>query len=1248
MYCNRKFMAYTTSYFSVTKIFQGGNGNASAKAHKGFALMASVVVMTLLTLLAVGILGISTVEMRAANITNNQQIAQANARLALNIAIGELQVFMGPDQRVSAPSSILEKDETIAQPHWVGVWNTRRSDGSSHWVRDDLNGGLRDRRFEEGWEAEEEVMSFLVSGNEGGNGKAANFLTPRQESGEEGSWVTVVGEGSLGEFADLARDEVNVPKVAVVSDEGLLGDYAYWVGDLGVRANVATPNAWAEGEDQNEKEVGQEFFPLLASQEVDVSAMTPRTGDGIEAFKQSEQERLVSDRSLALLNDERWSSSLWHEVTTWSQGVLADVRDGGLQKDLTVFLNDDGSSSTGSSVLSDHDNLVGPRNAEHAEMIEQDWESGRYQTSAPTFGMLRDWAQNSASLAAEQEMMRNAETESIDSTEAGSRSAFANDEVVKLTSRTRTDLKPVVVEGSMFSSFSYHPNPVSFRKRFNIRRHQWPRVVLWNPYNVDIEVPESVMMMQLNSRNDFQTRIRFGAFLISEPIQWISWGGGTRTPPPQQGEAIVDSANYNDPYAGMRFFSLPKQVIPAGECFVYSTEAAAEYDNQNVLANRLSAEVAPDPSRNFYISSTEFDDDDTGSGFDFEIVEYFYHPARDWVTGRELDTQADDARMIWKDASGHSSLSIFEFDALPQLHSVSCSLQYGAGREPAVPLASDPSQPIQVELTSLLEPSATIKPDVRSREGFRFRWFEEHDSNTGENGAGYANPVGSEVFDTAPIANWNLRASFSLRSPWSNITGDLGDGTASGPWFFGTYTRDLYDPLVGWDEQIPFLENGFYRGNPFGLPQEGNLRNILFEVPREETGVLSLAQFQHTKLSEFIWHPSYAVGNSLVDPRLGEDGVAGTAPRIGGADFGGWNQLATGWSENTDRSEDSDEWARFARFIMSDLPEDENLVYDLSYEVNHALWDEFFLSSGSMLQRQDFVEDGTPLPNGRMRLINGGGLDDLNDLQRSASKLLVDGMFNINSTNVEAWKALLTSTRQSALSEGDSVPFPRNFQPVEGEYLAGRSLPDEKEAWGGFRSLDDEEVALLAEAIVEQVKLRGPFLSLSDFVNRRLSSREASSQGDAYLMGPLQAAIESAGLNLSFSDRWRISNSDAGGQTYDHPDNIQEPIRISQELKPDSKAWGAPGYLTQADILQVIGSTISARSDTFLIRSYGDAKDASGRVTAKAWCEAVVQRMPEPIAADETGLNPNPDEPDGRFGRKFRVKSFRWLSENEV
>ena len=664
------------------------------------------------------------------------------------------------------------------------------------------------------------------------------------------------------------------------------------------------------------------------------------------------------------------------------------------------------------------------------------------------------------------------------------------------------------------------------------------------------------------------------------------------------------------------------------------------------MENRLSAEVAPDPSRNFYVSSAEFDDDDTGSGFDFRLLSYHYHPARDWVTGDQLDTQADDSRMIWKDASESSTLSIFDFDRLPQLQAVSCALQFGAGREPAVPLASDPNQPIAIDETALTEPVLSLKPDVRSREGFRLRWLEEHFSNTGEGGAGYDNPVGPAIFETAPIANWNLRSSFSLRSPWSNITGDLGDGTASGPWFFGLYTRDLYDSDVGWDEQVPFFEDGYFRGNPFGLPQEGRLKNILFEVPREETGVLSLAQFQHTKLSEFVWHPTYAVGNSLVDPRLGREGVTGTAPVIENVDFGGWDQHAAGWSQNEDRSIDDDEWARFARFMMRDLPENESLVYDLSYEVNHTLWDEFFVSSGNRIQRQEFVEEGMPLPNGRMRLVNGGELTDLNDLNRSASKLMVDGAFNVNSTNVEAWKALLTGTRQSVLAESGNIPFPRNPQPEEGEFLTGETLPEDDEAWGGFRSLTEDEIELLAQEIVVQVKKRGPFLSLSDFVNRRLVPYVDGEE--IGMMGPLQAAIEAAGLNAPFVERWELDKSGGELLDYNHPDNIEDSTRIEQILKPDSKAWGAPGYLTQADVLQVIGPVLSARSDTFVIRCYGDAKDASGSITAKAWCEAIVQRVPEPLVADETGLNPSKENPAGKFGRRFEVRSLRWLSEEEV
>ena len=105
---------------------------------------------------------------------------------------------------------------------------------------------------------------------------------------------------------------------------------------------------------------------------------------------------------------------------------------------------------------------------------------------------------------------------------------------------------------------------------------------------------------------------------------------------------------------------------------------------------------------------------------------------------------------------------------------------------------------------------------------------------------------------------------------------------------------------------------------------------------------------------------------------------------------------------------------------------------------------------------------------------------------------------------------------------------------------------------------------------------------------------------------------------------------------------------MEQTLKPASKAWGAPSWLTQADVLQVLGPALSARSDTFVIRAYGDAVDSSGKVGARAWCEAVVQRTPEPLDPDESGLNPRLAGGTGDFGRRFLITSFRWLSPQEI
>jgi hypothetical protein len=220
-------------------------------------------------------------------------------------------------------------------------------------------------------------------------------------------------------------------------------------------------------------------------------------------------------------------------------------------------------------------------------------------------------------------------------------------------------------------------------------------------------------------------------------------------------------------------------------------------------------------------------------------------------------------------------------------------------------------------------------------------------------------------------------------------------------------------------------------------------------------------------------------------------------------------------------------------------------------------------------------------------------------------------------------------------------------------------------AWSGVRFLDDLQIRLLAGKCVEQVKRRGPFLNFSEFINRRLEDNEMG------LMGALQAAIdyddaspESGSINYRYksTENLRISPSDLGDNEYPTPQAVE-----------GSRLAGIPGYVIQSDLLKPIANTLQVRDDTFRIRTYGEALDAEGKIIARAWCEAIVQRTPE--YADPTNESneaamlykgnpvdpsydprwngefaPNPDltPTNRRFGRKFKIKSFRWLNSDEV
>jgi hypothetical protein len=307
------------------------------------------------------------------------------------------------------------------------------------------------------------------------------------------------------------------------------------------------------------------------------------------------------------------------------------------------------------------------------------------------------------------------------------------------------------------------------------------------------------------------------------------------------------------------------------------------------------------------------------------------------------------------------------------------------------------------------------------------------------------------------------------------------------------------------------------------------------------------------------------------------------------------------------------------------------------------LWDRFFLSTGSAEDKRAFAGNPmeNPLPNARMKPAHPEpDPDDLADCHLAAASLMMDGAFNVNSTRVEAWKAILASSRLTGYGSEGKAPFPRVFDPPDGAWTAADSAM-QQEVWSGFRELNGREIDLLARAIVEQVKRRGPFISLADFVNRRLAEDETGR------MGAIEAAIRMAGLNSALAEAYPLDNRNPLPD-FRHPDNIADATLMEQTLKPDSKAWGAAGWLTQGDVLQSLAPVLSARSDTFVIRAYGDATDAGGKVAARAWCEAVVQRTPEPLNPDESGINPRQPGSTGDFGRRFVITSFRWLSAEEI
>lgn len=369
---------------------------------------------------------------------------------------------------------------------------------------------------------------------------------------------------------------------------------------------------------------------------------------------------------------------------------------------------------------------------------------------------------------------------------------------------------------------------------------------------------------------------------------------------------------------------------------------------------------------------------------------------------------------------------------------------------------------------------------------------------------------------------------------------------------------------------------------------------------------------------------------------------------------------------------------------------------DLSYRLNDVFFDHYYFSSiaprdstwaqapSESLQEvySKHMTGDKPLPNSRYKPYGDTSASDVTQADSYAtvaSKLMVDGMFNVNSTSKEAWFTLLASLSQDKVlfynpydasvviqqKDFDSEKFivSRFSIPAGGSADEDTPEPDqipEELYWRGYRTLTRDQLEALAESIADQVRERGPFLSLSEFTNRQL----LSTSSDLTNQGAIQQAIDdcSEDLNQELKD---FSVEITHATLTDNNLNYANP-----EAALGYSAYGAPGWITQADILRPIAPYITVRDDTFRIIAYGEVKDITGNVVARAQCEAIVQRYPEYIEHtdndDSDASNGNaPTESlyladgttdasfdinsvNGQFGRRFKIKSFRWLSHSEI
>ncbi|CAM3143339.1 hypothetical protein [Rariglobus hedericola] len=1280
-----------------------------SSGRRGFALIITITLLAFLVLLLVSLASLTRVETQVAS--NNQSLAQArqNALMALNVALGQLQRHTGPDQRVTATADLAAAASgerlTAGSPAfntvavngtvngllptgatasvqtgtrwWTGVWGrsstTYATPGASPYDQTPspillnwLVSGNEDRTFTT--DANGLVTASTSDGRIAANSPpftpgapvnwAAAGLDPAtpdgwadrsayakleiKSSGQKavllvgpktaGDQAATNGEAAVERYVVAPVKDISVPSSTVpgagTSGNTTIGRYAWWVGDEGVKASyaLADPRAGKNNPGGADADAADSRLRLMTSSRSGVELVPgfpayPTANDPNSAIR---LERLMQMPQAVLLDTTPTSEtqrSHFHDFTPKAVGVLSNTLSGGLRKDLTHYFEMSQSDWNASDLAG-----KGIIPATHSP----NWGASGY---APKWDWLYSFYNTNPSVS----------SPSL---------------VVRPETSTQVGIAPVITQFRMiaFTDLAMIAPGTDVQRIPAGRSYQLPirsnvAFVLANPYNVTLTAPantyEFVLKNTYTSSNppipDAPNKTPGGLVIGASPLSHgydESYGSLVlmRAPNDNVTKSMLDTVRYTLPA-----FSIP----PGGTC-VLSVKG-----NTQVAGGILQPAIgAEDP--------VELELNNLGNPI---VAKSRYFTAKntlDFTTPGLPPPATNQPRTI----------------ALMYIHDQVFT---------TITLREKNNGPILQQLVdcgfSKTGETTGVEGEIIGNFHIKFMPPARRDMNS-------ASPA--VVFQYALFAQARPYMDLNLRSATVDHTAMDTPGKLWTPTSYaGGVSRGGVQPVAG-----GFTENltpATWAEN-FGPETRSPVasQGIFFDFPRRASGqppVLSIGQLQHASLTADDWHPgttinyqpAYAVGNSYSYPFV----TRGQAVQ----------SRAKGWYK---------------------APTNNIRYFDMAYLLNTALWDGFFFSgvpqSGAAFE---------PL-NPRYALHNATAPNQVRSPYASAH-LVSEGAFNINSTSHDAWVALLgglNSLRVNNDAVADGVPFPRTlWQPTSNTSTANAGVSSYKpsgtgdDSYSGYRRLSSAEINVLAAEIVKRVRARGPFVSLSHFINRSLvaaSSAFNSSINDADtsgnlaaspvpmgrgLAGPLQAAIDStaAGINTfqtvssdvvtangagAYGDRLLFAGEMLSTQaqrpfTTGEPGYNAQPAYFADKLVdlpnldpvygnaappgPQGRtSTGIPGWLLQGDVLQAIGPALSARSDTFVIRTYGEVVNPvdSTQTQARAWCEAVVQRIPEYVQPTGDTAETLPSaltSPDNKaLGRAYKVVSFRWLSAEDI